>query len=136
MFLTTRLLLGGIFITMLLLSTGCSSDTRLAVYGSVSVDDSPLTTGSISLQPIEEHLSSAGGSVVNGKFELPATHGLKPGKYLVTISGYRETGKMINDYQRGKIPEKASIKFSEPMPIDVSITDSSTTLEFKLHTVK
>lgn len=116
-----------------LLSAGCSGKGRLAVSGSVTVDDSPLATGTVSFQPAEEHLGSAGGSIVAGKFELPAAHGLKPGQYLVTITGYRETGRMIKDYQRGMIAESVPIVFKETMPLAQTIAAQPSPLEFKLH---
>ena len=69
---------------LLLALVGCSSDGRMAVSGTVTLDGKPLESGAITFLPApgsEGH--SAGGQITNGEFRLPADHGQKPGKYLV-----------------------------------------------------
>ncbi len=94
---------------------GCgSSSGRQAVTGLVTVDGKPLASGSINFQPAPGlKAPSAGAAIENGRFSIPADQGLLPGQYQVTIIGMQQTGRMLNDEQKGKVPELAPIRFRE-----------------------
>ncbi len=116
---------------------GCSKDNgRLEVRGVVTLDGHPLLRGSINFRPAPgNHAPSSGCTIDQGEFTLPAAHGLKPGKYLVTIQAFRKTGKMIDDPQMGKIDDIAPIEFQEPMPLEATVSvESANRFEFSLTT--
>jgi hypothetical protein len=79
------------------LISGCSdSGTPCSARGIVEYDGKPLAKGSIRFST-EDGTPGPGGltPVQDGKYEIPLTAGLKAGKYLIVVLGFRETGKMI-----------------------------------------
>lgn len=102
-------------IGLLIVAAGCSrGDGRVAVSGTVTLDGAPLASGAINFRPAEGlQANSAGARIENGRFELPADAGLLPGTYTVVIMAMKETGRMVDDEQRGKIPETVPVKFRE-----------------------
>jgi hypothetical protein len=115
--------LGGIVILIGLGLTGCSNDGRVAVSGTVTLDGTPLENAAISFRPTPGHDGlTAGGQVIDGKFEFAAQHGLLPGKYLVNIQAFRPTGRMVKDPQAGKeIAEQQRVPFREMGKLEVVI---------------
>lgn len=94
--------------------SGCGrSDDRKAISGNVTLDGEPLPSGLIHFQPTETATSSAGTTIQNGRYEIPAAQGLKPGKYQVAIQAFKPTGRIIDDRQAGKRPELTPIGFRE-----------------------
>jgi hypothetical protein len=72
---------------VIILMTGCGSSEpkRYAVSGTVSYKKQPIPNGTITF--IIADGGVAGGSAINeGKYEIPASSGLLPGKYKVSIS--------------------------------------------------
>ena len=68
---------------------GCgdgSHDGKLAVSGTVKLVGEPIADGTIRFVPLESQGSPAGGPITNGKYDIPAQAGLKPGKYQVQIT--------------------------------------------------
>ena len=134
--MTTRLLL---LATILWVSValGCSSSSRIAVTGTVTLDDKPLEIGAISFCPAAGNPNcSAGGSIHDGQFELAAAHGLVAGKYVVTIQTYKKTGRMIKDPKLGKVAEQAMIEYNEASKLEANVTSSKNTFDFKLTSVR
>ena len=84
------------FVLLLFVLVGCSRDGRLAASGTVTLDGKPLESGAITFQPAPgSQGNSAGGSIENGHFQIAAEHGLKPGKYFVTIQSFKLTGRTV-----------------------------------------
>ena len=100
---------------LMALCWGCgSSSGRQAVTGVVTLDGKPLASGSIHFQPLPGlKAPSAGAPIENGRFSIPAAQGLLPGEYQVSIIGMQETGRMVQDEQKGQVPELAPIRFRE-----------------------
>lgn len=67
---------------------GCSkSGDRLEVSGNVNLVGEPIEDGVIQFAPLDKTLGSANGAQIRkGEYKIPRTSGLKPGKYLVTIT--------------------------------------------------
>jgi hypothetical protein len=94
-------------VTALILS--CSSSSQLAIIGgTITVDDEPVETGTIHFQPSGD-TAAAGAAVTAGKFELRPKAGLTPGEYSVALHAFRKTGRIVNDPQRGRVPETAAV---------------------------
>ena len=107
---------------LLLAIVGCSSDGRLTVSGTVTLDGKPLESGTISFQPAPgEAGHSAGGRIENGEFRLPAEHGMKPGKYLVVVQTFRPTGRMNNHPIKGKFADVARVKYNEAGKLEATV---------------
>ena len=69
------------------LVVGCGADNplgRKAIYGAVTLDGSPVATGSIDFQPMQQGVSS-GAVIADGKYSIKAEQGLPKGKYRVAI---------------------------------------------------
>ncbi len=77
---------GAVFLLAL---AGCGDDNplgRLPINGEVTLNGAPLKDGVIEFQPVGDEPTSAGGSIVDGKYEFTAEQGLAPGKYHVFIT--------------------------------------------------
>jgi hypothetical protein len=123
------------FLMAVVLNGGCGDNGgRSKIYGTILVDGKPLKTGSVSFQPAPGNPApSAGCPVTDGEFEIPTTAGPMPGKYLVRVDAFRQTGKMIKDPQRGPVPELVPLRFREKFPLEATVTaDSNNRFEFKL----
>ena len=68
------------------------------VFGSSSSNTKSFIPDRISFQPADPAKSrGSGGTIRDGRYEVPAAHGLPPGRYLVTIEANRLTGRMMPD---------------------------------------
>jgi hypothetical protein len=107
--------------------SGCGpSDGRLAVSGSVTVDGEPLDGAAINFQPATGTRGhSSGGPVQTGSFRVAAEQGLLPGTYRVTIIAMKKTGRMIEDPQKGRVPELVQVRFRE-FPGEVTVASGET----------
>ncbi|MES2794091.1 MAG: hypothetical protein V4719_31040 [Planctomycetota bacterium] len=92
-----------------------------AVIGTVQFDGKPIAKGVIRLSTEDDTPGEGGLSpITNGKYEVPSTAGLKAGKYLVIVYGFKETGKMI------KPDEVQPLRKEEVQFIPKQYNDSST----------
>jgi len=68
------------------LTNGCGRtvDGRVPLSGEVRLVGQPLDRGSIEFHPLGEGVMS-GGTVTDGKFEISAEQGVKPGTYQVRV---------------------------------------------------
>jgi hypothetical protein len=115
-------------------TASCSSAER-EVRGTVTVNGAPLETGTVFFHPSESGAAKArgaGAAVNGGRFEL--TSYLAPGSYDVVVEGFKKTGRMIADPQRGKVEESLQLKFQGmPVPVTVS-SENSDNLQIDLKT--
>jgi hypothetical protein len=87
--------------------SGCSksSNGRVAVSGGVTLDGESLDTGVITFFSPQKQVSSAGAAITAGQFNIPADHGLLPGRYSVAIDSADKTGATARpDHQAMEIP--------------------------------
>ena len=86
---TVRTLLTSSLLPVLLAAAGCGDPlNRQAVSGSVSYKGKPVVLGSVTFVPIPETgTTSSGAPIKDGKFEIPRSQGLSPGKYRVRFAG-------------------------------------------------
>ena len=115
---------------------GCGqNDGRQAVSGTIKLDGKPFGDGAINFRPAAGTQGpSSGGPIDQGRFTVPAQAGLLPGTYEVTIIAMRETGRVINDPQKGPVPELVQVRFNKPPPnVTVSASEKND-FEFELHT--
>jgi hypothetical protein len=66
---------------------GCSDPSApRAVSGFVKLEGQPLKEGSISFEPLDKQGTKSGAPIIDGEYDIPADHGLKPGMYVVQIT--------------------------------------------------
>jgi hypothetical protein len=78
--------------------SGCSGRGKhRAISGEVKWRGQPLDRGGITFEPEDPGLGSGGGAMIkNGRYSIPAEHGLLPGRYRVRISSAEPTGKELD----------------------------------------
>lgn len=90
--------------TVLPLLTACGSGGDFSsLSGTVSVDGTPVESGTVHFQSKTSSKSSGGATVAGGAFNVVSAEGLEPGEYEVVLQAYRKTGRTINDPQKGKV---------------------------------
>jgi len=75
------------------LAAGCGGDGRSKVHGFVKHQGKPLKAGVISFIEEGAIAPSGGSAIIDGRYEVPAEAGLKPGKYAVAISAPENKSK-------------------------------------------
>jgi hypothetical protein len=77
-----------VFIIIVVILSGCGPKSdRLAVSGKVTLNGTPLDSGSIRFTSVAGQKLFASGAVIeNGEFDIPQEKGLPPGTYQLEIS--------------------------------------------------
>src|SRR5215831_3935633 len=67
---------------------GCSDSSggKMEITGTVKLVGEPIQDGTIRFTPLDKQDTEQGAQIVNGEYKIPKKQGLKPGKYLVSIS--------------------------------------------------
>jgi hypothetical protein len=79
-------------------AVGCSGDSRSEVSGVVRLNGQPIEQGSINFIPIDGNLGPGAGAVIeNGKYHIPRSSGVTPGRNRVELRAFRETGRKVQD---------------------------------------
>jgi hypothetical protein len=79
----------GILAVLMALLVGCGSKKDLKpVSGTVKIKGVPLASGMIQFLPTADSTATTqtAAGILEGKYDLPASQGLEPGKYQVRIS--------------------------------------------------
>ncbi|MEX0642580.1 MAG: hypothetical protein WD468_07755 [Pirellulales bacterium] len=136
-----KLLFSGLLLTSVALYSGCSpNSSRLGVEGNVTVDGNPLPLGKISFTPLPGTPSpTAGATITDGYFQVPADKGLRAGTFRVEIKAVRATGKQMRDDLSGEVIERreqyiparynenseltAEIKAGDSEPLEFAISE-------------
>jgi hypothetical protein len=107
--------LGVFCLAALALAVGCGKQSQaIRVGGEVSFDGKPVEEGNIAFLPVQNgNVAMTGGQIVNGKYDIPASRGLRIGQtYRVEITGLRKTGrKVVNGFDPKKLPLEAKEEF-------------------------
>ena len=117
----------------ILASIASCGSGELPIAGTVLVDGAPIDSGTVRFDPVDSGKGNGlGGMVKAGSFQLPAGHGLVPGKYRVSATAFKKTGKTITDYQRGAVEEMVQLPLVDsPKEMELSHDISTNlTLEF------
>jgi hypothetical protein len=80
-----------VFLTVLAaaVAAGCADyGGRMEVAGAVKLVGEPIQDGTIEFKPLEpgNQDTKGGAQIVKGEYKIPRKQGLKPGKYLISIS--------------------------------------------------
>jgi hypothetical protein len=114
--------------------TGCKGgDERLAISGTVSYKGNPIQEGSIEFVPHPGVKTQSGGPITNGRFRIPASHGLEPGNYTVKISSMKVEPAGEPGGLPGKDPEEMiPAKYNTASTLTREIKRGDTNLTFDL----
>lgn|GEM_PF-497906 len=113
---------GFLVLNGLLAGCGGSGDgfARFPAEGTVTLDGSPLPSGTISFNALQQG-ASASTEIVNGAFRLRGDDGLSPGPYRVEIYSIQPTGRKVPDSDDPKtlVDERVNVV---PRPYNVHST--------------
>ena len=103
-----------VLILLALLSAGCGRE-KVGIKGTVTLDDVPLTTGTIDFNPANGQGANMGAEIKNGKFELIGDVAVLPGKSTVHILAMRPNGKKVAAFPNDP-PEKYVEEIDQIIP--------------------
>jgi hypothetical protein len=85
---------------------GCDRDplNRQSVSGTVNVNGQPVPKGSILFKPVKDGGTVSGAVIENGQYTIPASKGLSPGDYAVSISAPDTNAPVPQGYDKGHEP--------------------------------
>jgi hypothetical protein len=108
----------GNFILILILFSGCGGDglPRQAISGSISINGKPLKSGVVNFVPQSAEIpTQSGAAIIDGKYNIPKSTGLVPGKYKVVISSGEGSAEKKVD-KVSDLPGMAPIPAKEAIP--------------------
>ena len=114
-------------ITALVLSGCGGKESGIPVSGEVTFQGRPLDQGSIEFSPAEGQGTISGAPIMNGRYEIPADHGLQPGKYDVRISS--TIAPPVREFAFEEAPPKVAAEAKQRIPAKYN---SKTTLQADL----
>jgi hypothetical protein len=104
---------------------GCGSGSVGSLSGHVTIDGNAGEIGSITFRQAENPTGRAvGGAFEAGRFEIPASDQMQPGNYIVAVQAQKATGKIMNDPQRGPVPQMQSLELANS-PQEIEITSAN-----------
>ena len=120
---------------------GChdSNSGRMTLRGTVTLDGQPLEKAVIGFFPLPGTNSpTAGADVVDGQFEVPAHVSVFPGRFRVTVTASRLTGRKISDPRWNKMMEEQEqylpARYNEQSELEIEVggENGRAPLEFEL----
>jgi hypothetical protein len=118
-----------------ILATGCSSDPRLAVSGTVKFKGQPLDQGRIEFHPPGGKGTQSGDVIQNGSYSIPREKGLLPATYEVRIFSYDEKGPKIEAIPGAPglgFKERISKKYNTESTLKAEVKSGNTTFDFSV----
>jgi hypothetical protein len=145
-----RLYLGGVIrhtlligMAFLLLGVGCGKGgpSRNAVSGAVQLDGKPLEKSLIRFSPIKGAKGPVtGGTIENGRYQLPQAIGPMEGRHRVEINANRKTGRRVpmpfarQGETEDEYGEAIPSRFNSESTLEVEVKPGDNTLDFNLTT--
>ncbi|WP_145353429.1 hypothetical protein [Roseimaritima multifibrata] len=131
------MLLIGLF---LLGGCGAPDSGKYPLAGTVSLDGVPLDRGTIEFHPVTAG-TITGGTIREGKFDIPAAQGAMPGSYEVRIYSTDLEGTAVPDPEAPPGPESArpakpeliAKRYNVESELEIEVEDGGNTeLDFQL----
>jgi len=115
---------------------GCGSGTqRASLSGQITFNGSPVTEGVISLEPTGGTKNpSAGAEIAAGKYQIAAKKGPLPGRYRVSITANRETGRdvVVGGLKGSEAEQFIPASYNMTTALEVEIKPGRNTADFTL----
>jgi hypothetical protein len=88
-----------ILVLLCLCLAGCSDGGACSVSGQVTFDGQPLPEGNIKFDPAGESQGAAGAAKIqDGRYEIPLDSGMLAGKFLVSVTANKKTGRTVKQF--------------------------------------
>jgi hypothetical protein len=114
---------------------GCADAGRVAVEGTVTYDGQPVQAGVIAFVPAGGQGLSSGGSIVDGKYHIPAKYGPRTGPYRVEIRWAKPTGQKFKS-ETGALLERTQeglpAKYHDESRLTANLKKGVNTVNFDL----
>ena len=122
-----RLNLAIVVLVALGLAVGCSGSgddlPREPVSGTVTLDNQPLASGSISFIPVSGS-GGGGGAITDGKFSIAREGGLVPGSYTVAIYASATQGEQTKPKMASGTRKESQLPRNSSQPSTTRIQSS------------
>lgn len=105
----------------------CGAGNQIStIAGTASVDGAAVERGTIHFRSNASPSSNGGASVTNGQFQVTNDEGFAAGQYQVVLQAFRKTGRVINDPQKGKVEETASVPLRDsPQAVTLTLENAA-----------
>jgi len=114
---------------------GCGGTGQAEVDGAVTYDGRPVPAGAIAFVPLEGQGLSAGGTVLDGRYHVPAEVGPKTGKYRVEIRWAKPTGRKYRSETGAMLEvteEGLPAKYNDKSELTADVKPGKNTIDFDL----
>jgi hypothetical protein len=114
---------------------GCGGNAQVEVEGSVTYDGQPIKAGTIAFMATDEKARNAGGTILDGKYRIPAERGPRPGSFRIEIRWAKPTGKKYTS-EIGAVLESTEeglpAKYHDKSQLTAEVKPGKNTLDFNL----
>ena len=124
--------MGGVCLVLL---GGCGGPGRAEVEGTVAYGGRPIPAGAIAFVTAEDQGRSGGGTILDGRYQVPPGVGLRPGKYKVEIRWARPTGTQVRSETGATLQmtrEGLPAKYNDASELTAELRQGQNTLDFEL----
>lgn len=125
--------------TVLLACSGCGTDSRATVSGTVKLDGAPLDNGTLEFRTPTGTGVLALAPITNGAFRVTADANLQPGKYKIVISSPKKSGKKIAAGSPAppgtmvdEVVESIPSRYNSKSELEKTVVAGANTLDFNL----
>ncbi len=124
------------FLSAVALLSGCSTDPRLAVSGTVLFNGKPLDQGRIEFHPPGGKGNLSGAVIQEGRYHIPQATGLAPDTYEVRIFSYDTKGVKASSDVPGEpgegFKERIARKYNLQSELKAEVKPGKTTFDFSV----
>jgi len=131
-------LLIGIAVCVILASSGCSGDGTLTISGTVTVDGTPVETGSITFVPVDGKTAVEGAEIKNGAYQAK----VPPGEKIVQVRAMKfEPGEKFDAISQTNIATNFTVALTDSQyatdssPLRATVTKNGETHDFDLPSI-
>jgi hypothetical protein len=114
---------------------GCGGTGQVEVEGTVTYDGRPVPAGAIAFVAADGQGLNAGGTVLDGHYQIPTRVGPKPGKYRVEVRWAKPTGKKYRSETGAMLEvteEGLPVKFNDKSELTADLKPGKNTIDFDL----
>jgi hypothetical protein len=126
------------FVLVIITMSGCSRDGTVKISGKVTVDGTPVETGSIAFAPADGQTSVQGAEIVNGEYSAK----VPPGAKIVRIRGMKlQPSEVYDAVSQTKHVSSIAIRITDAKyeaagsPLQATITKNGETHDFDLPSI-
>jgi hypothetical protein len=78
---------------------GCSTGAPCSVSGQATFGGQPISEGSIKFDPATDSPGASGSAQIkDGRYEVPLDAGMHAGRFLVSITANKKTGRTVKQF--------------------------------------